>query len=88
MTSRELASSTNQSAGIAEFAVAFLAGFGEPNKEVIERVVAFHTDAVVCGLSAVGLGTRAPVVFAEEALEYPAPLGTIVRCSLRPVPYP
>merc|ERR1719333_628035 len=35
----------------------------------------FHTDSVMCGISALALKTNAPTVLREEALEYPDPRG-------------
>lgn len=36
---------------------------------MFKRVEMFHTDSVVCGLSALALGTNAPRVLREEAIE-------------------
>src|SRR3954467_1830976 len=43
---------------------------GEPSPAVVERTAMFHTDAVICGVSALALGTNAPTVLRSEALEY------------------
>lgn len=69
-----LARDTNQALGIGRFAIDFLAGtLGPgPSQAVIERTRMFHTDAVLCGLSALALGTNAPTVLREEALSYRA----------------
>ena len=41
---------------------------------MLDRTKLFHTDAVVCGLSALALKTNAPTVLRDEALnEYPGP---------------
>lgn len=40
---------------------------GNPSKEVLERVKLFHTDSVVCGLSALALKTNAPNILRDEA---------------------
>ena len=76
---------TNQALGIGRFAVDFMAGkIGSPDEVVYERVGLFHTDAVLCGLSAIALGTNAPAVLREEALAYPDPQGaTIFGSSVR-----
>lgn len=37
---------------------------------MIDRTKLFHTDSVLCGLSALGYQTNAPVVLRTEALEY------------------
>lgn len=61
---------SNQALGIAEFAIEFMRS-AEPAPEVLRRVELFHTDSVVCGLSALALRTRAPTVLKDEALDYP-----------------
>jgi 2-methylcitrate dehydratase len=68
-----LARNTNQALGIGQFAIDFLAGkLGPgPSERVLERVRWFHTDAVLCGVSALALQTNAPVVLRNEALSYP-----------------
>lgn len=68
-TTVTLARDTNQALGIGQFAIDFLAN-GEPSEKVLERVRLFHTDAVLCGLSALALGTNAPTILRREALEY------------------
>ena len=45
----------------------------------------FFTDSVVCGLSAIALGTNAPTVLREEAATYPHAGGAPVFGSNRPV---
>lgn len=69
-----LSKSSNQALGIGQFAVDFLAGtLGPgPSQAVIERVRLFHTDSVLCGISALALGTNAPTVLRQEALSYRA----------------
>lgn len=63
---------SNQALGIGQFAVEFMAGrLGAPAPAVLERTELFHTDAVICGLSAIALGTNAPCLLRREALEYP-----------------
>jgi 2-methylcitrate dehydratase len=37
---------------------------------VYDRVELFHTDSVVCGLSALALRCNAPTVLRDEALDY------------------
>ena len=61
---------SNQALGIGEFAVRFMQGAGKPAASVLERTTLFHTDAVLCGLSAIALGTNAPAVLRDEALQY------------------
>jgi len=36
--------------------------------EVYERVRLFHTDSVICGVSAIALKTNAPNIFRDEAI--------------------
>lgn len=43
---------------------------GNPSQSVIERVKLFHTDSVICGLSALALRTNAPSVLKNEAMTY------------------
>ncbi len=69
-----LPADTNQALGIAEFAVDFMAAdparAGQPDPQVLKRTNMFNTDAVICGVSALALGTNAPTVLRNEALEY------------------
>jgi len=65
-----LAADTNQALGIANYAIEFLE-HGVPDAEVIERTELFHTDATLCGLSAIALGTNAPTVLRAEAITTP-----------------
>jgi 2-methylcitrate dehydratase len=85
-TSVSLPRSTNQALGIGQFAVDFMSGrIGAPGKAVIERTTMFHTDAVLCGLSAIALGTNAPTLLRSEAAEYPRPNGATVFGSTQKV---
>lgn len=65
---------SNQALGIARFAIDFMSDEpgkrGEPGSAVLERTNQFHTDAVLCGVSALALGTNAPVLLRNEALRY------------------
>jgi 2-methylcitrate dehydratase len=71
-TAVTLSCNSNQALGIGRFAVDFLSGkLGEPGEVVRERTRMFFTDSVLCGLSAIAMGTNAPRVLREEALEYP-----------------
>ena len=72
--STELKPNTNQALGIGQFAVDFMAN-ARPGKAVEERTKLFHTDSVLCGISAVALGTNAPCLLREEALDYQTPKG-------------
>jgi 2-methylcitrate dehydratase len=83
-TTVTLARSSNQALGLGEFAVDFMAG-GDPAGSVRDRTVRFFTDSVLCGLSAVALGTNAPTVLREEAASYETPDGVPVFGSTKRV---
>ncbi len=71
-TTVTLARNSNQALGIGQFAVDFISGkLGEPGEAVVERTRQFFTDSVLCGLSAIAMGTNAPRVLRDEALTYP-----------------
>lgn len=84
-----LAADTNQAIGLAEFAIDFMSDDaskqGRPDSAVLDRTILFHTDACLCGLSALALGTNAPTILRGEALAYanpPGDLGTpLGRCK-------
>lgn len=59
---------TNQARGIAEYAKNFMSSDKVISPEVYERVRLFHTDSVLCGISAIALKTNAPNVLRNEAL--------------------
>jgi 2-methylcitrate dehydratase len=70
---------SNNALGIGQFATDFMEGtIGDPAKSVEAKTVQFFTDAVICGLSAIALGTNAPLVLREEAAEYPNANGVTV----------
>ena len=77
----------NQALGIGRFAIDFMNGsLGMPDASVLERTLLFHVDAVICGISAVALGTNAPRILRDEAISYPRPdgvafLGSNVRVA-------
>ncbi|MFI5385076.1 MAG: MmgE/PrpD family protein [Fimbriimonadales bacterium] len=77
-TTVTLARNTNQAFGIGQYAIDFLSGkLGSgPSMAVLERTKLFHTDSVLCGVSALALGTNAPTLLRQEALEYPEVSGT------------
>ncbi|MBX3354453.1 MAG: MmgE/PrpD family protein [Phycisphaeraceae bacterium] len=79
-TTVTLPRSSNQALGISRYAIEFMAQ-GQPSPRVLERTTLFHTDAVLCGLSAVALGTNAPRLLRDEALEYPDPRGVTFFAS-------
>eukprot|EP01083_Nonionella_stella_P058246 152616_1 len=71
-----LPSDSNQALGIAQYAIDFMGDkWKGPSESVLRRVAMFHSDAVLCGLSALALRTNAPVVLRAEAREYPACAG-------------
>ncbi len=69
MSATTLPRSTNQALGIGQFAIDFMQA-GDPSPAVRARTVLFNTDAALCGVSALALGTNAPRVLREEALGY------------------
>merc|ERR1712137_730626 len=75
-----LPADSNQALGIAQYAKDFIGGkYGDKvDSSVWERVEMFHTDSVMCGVSALALKTNAPTVLREEALTYPDPNGATV----------
>lgn len=79
-TAVTLGRDTNQALGIGQFALDFMAGrLGSgPSAAVLERTRLFHTDAVLCGVSALSLGTNAPTLLRSEALDYADPRGATV----------
>jgi len=60
---------TNQALEIGKYAIDFVKN-GQPSASVIDRVKLFHTDSVICGLSALALKTNAPTILRSEALNY------------------
>jgi 2-methylcitrate dehydratase len=83
-----LPADSNQALGIAQYAKDLIDGkFGDNlDASVYERVEMFHTDSVMCGISALALRTNAPTVLRDEALTYPDPKGATVfgssaRCA-------
>ncbi len=74
-THTTLPADSNQALGLAQYALDFLwkpaaSGGGDPDPSVLERTEMFHSDACLCGLSALALGTNAPTLLREEALGY------------------
>jgi 2-methylcitrate dehydratase len=79
-TTVTLSRDTNQALGIGQFAIDFLAGtLGPgPSESVLTRTLWFHTDAVLCGVSALALRTNAPTILRTEAFDYPDANGATV----------
>lgn len=62
---------SNQALGLGRFAIDFLSGrLGAPGELALRSVERFHLDSVACAVSALALGTNAPHVLRDEALEY------------------
>ena len=80
MVSRTLRRNTNQARGLAEFSLEFL-HTAKPAPTVIQRLKLFHTDSVLCGLSALAQGANAPRLLRREALEYQMRDGAKCFCS-------
>ena len=82
-TTITLPKDTNQVIGLAEYAQDFLSNPNDKisniDPSVIDRVEMFHTDSVLCGLSALSLNCNAPTVLRNEALnQYQKPNGATV----------
>ncbi|MEM8757614.1 MAG: MmgE/PrpD family protein, partial [Planctomycetota bacterium] len=73
-THTHLPADTNQALGIARYAIEFMAA-GSPDQAVLDKTRRFNTDATLCGLSALALGTNAPTILRNEALQYAVPAG-------------
>jgi len=85
-TAVSLPKNSNQALGIGEFSVRFIrGGIGEPAQEVLDRTALFFTDAVLCGLSAVAVKTKAQTVLRNEALEFGTKNGATVFGSTKTV---
>mmetsp|Transcript_57955 Transcript_57955/g.168063 ORF Transcript_57955/g.168063 Transcript_57955/m.168063 type:complete len:565 (-) Transcript_57955:57-1751(-) len=83
-----LPADSNQALGIAQYAKDFIGGkYGDSlDPHVWLRIQQFHTDSVMCGVSALALKTNAPTVLRDEALSYPDAKGATVfgstaRCA-------
>jgi hypothetical protein len=75
-----LPADSNQALGIAQYAIDFLGDGprgqrGDPSEAVLTHTNRFMTDAAICGISALALGTNAPTVLRNEALDHPARTG-------------
>jgi len=60
MSATKLPRNTNQALGIGQYAIDFMQS-GDPAAVVQSRTILFHTDSVLCGASALALGTNALV---------------------------
>jgi len=72
-----LPADSNQALGLGQYAKDFIDGkYGDNiDDSVWERIEMFHTDSVMCGISALALKTNAPTVLRGEVFEYPDPKG-------------
>jgi 2-methylcitrate dehydratase len=85
-TNRSLRRDTNQALGLGRFSVEFMNGtLGEPGPGPLDRALMFFTDSMLCGLSAIALGTNAPRVLRAEALAYGQTPGVPILGSSTPV---
>merc|ERR1719301_418873 len=87
-TAVTLPADSNQALGIGQYAKDFIGGkYGDNiDSSVWEKIEMFHTDSVMCGISALALKTNAPTILRSEALEYPDAKGASVfgsgaRCA-------
>merc|ERR1719253_1802943 len=83
-----LPADSNQALGIGQYAKDFIGGkYGDNIDDFVwERIEMFHTDSVMCGVSALALKTNAPTVLRAECDEYPDPkgataFGSSVKCA-------
>jgi len=76
-TAVSLPRDSNQALGIGQFAVDFIAGHlgSGPGEAALAKTRLLHTDAVLCGASALALRTNAPAILRKEALDYADPHG-------------
>merc|ERR1719335_265518 len=72
-----LPADSNQALGIGQYAIDFLNDKWGDNIDPIvwERIEQFHTDSVMCGVSALAMKTNAPTILRAEVFEYPDPKG-------------
>ena len=64
-----LPKNSNQARGLAEYAIDFMKLENKKiGDEVYDRVRLFHTDSVICGVSAIALKTNAPNILRDEAI--------------------
>lgn len=84
-TTVTLPADSNQALGLANYAIDFIGGkYGDNIDPIVwERIEQFHTDSVMCGISALALKTNAPHILRDEALEYADEKGATVFGSLK-----
>merc|ERR1719410_1255179 len=83
-TAVTLPADSNQALGIGQYAKDFIGGkFGSNIDAIVwKRIEQFHTDSVMCGISALALKTNAPTVLRNEALTYKDGAGATVFGSM------
>jgi 2-methylcitrate dehydratase len=84
-TTVTLPADSNQALGLAQYAIDFIGGkYGDNiDAHTWERIEMFHTDSVMCGISALAMKTNAPHVLRDEAQEYPDAKGATVFGSTK-----
>jgi 2-methylcitrate dehydratase len=56
--------------GLADYAKDIMSqDYSKIDDEIYDRVRLFHTDSVICGISAISMKTNAPTILRNEALE-------------------
>ena len=65
----KLSKNSNQVKDLIEYSAKFMR-LGKPSHEVLERTKLFHTDSVLCGVSALALRTNAPSILKDEAMTF------------------
>eukprot|EP00928_Gymnodinium_smaydae_P072040 TRINITY_DN5547_c0_g1_i1.p1 TRINITY_DN5547_c0_g1~~TRINITY_DN5547_c0_g1_i1.p1 ORF type:complete len:562 (+),score=104.40 TRINITY_DN5547_c0_g1_i1:44-1729(+) len=87
-TTVTLPADSNQALGIAQYALDFIGGkYGDNiDASVWEKIEMFHTDSVMCGVSALAMKCNAPSCLRREALSYKDAAGAKVfgsseRCA-------
>jgi len=79
-----LPADSNQAFGIGQYANDFIGGkYGDAIDDIVwKRIEQFHTDSVMCGISALALKTNAPTLLRKEALTYSDSKGASVFGSM------
>lgn len=90
-THAHLPADTNQALGLGQYAIDFMSDErskrGDPAASVLDRTQLFFTDACLCGVSALALGTNAPTLLRNEAMQYatvPSGIGTMAGTGWAP----
>eukprot|EP00916_Digyalum_oweni_P015390 GHVL01025185.1.p1 GENE.GHVL01025185.1~~GHVL01025185.1.p1 ORF type:complete len:530 (+),score=74.82 GHVL01025185.1:40-1629(+) len=78
MSTVVLSKDCNQALGIGKYAIDFLESNDKIDPSVTEKCRLFHTDSVLCAISALALKTNAPLILKNEAFEYESKNGAKV----------